>query len=152
MTLKILVLLSTSMLGIFFGTQLAEAALIVPYWKALSADEFFAFYKTYGKKLHQFYAPLTITATILPITTLAYSLFSKSKTDWFLWLMVGFTVLFFVTFFLYFKDANISFTERTITNESLSEELIKWGNWHWGRLVCEGIAFVCGLILLLKLK
>lgn len=43
MTLKILLLLSTFLLGIFFGTQLAEAALIVPYWKDLSADNFFAF-------------------------------------------------------------------------------------------------------------
>jgi Domain of unknown function (DUF1772) len=152
MIFKILLLLSTCILGIFFGTQLAEAALIVPYWKDLSADEFFAFYKTYGKKLYQFYAPLTIVATILPIVTLVYSLFSQSKIDWLLWLMTCFTVLFFVTFFLYFKEANLSFTERTISNEALSDELIRWGNWHWGRVICEGIAFVCGLILLVKDK
>jgi hypothetical protein len=140
------------MLGVFFGTQLAEAALIVPYWKALSADDFFELYKTYGKKLHQFYAPLTIAATILPIATLACNFFSKSKIDLLMWLMVAFSILFFATFFLYFKDANISFTERTISNEALLQELIKWEKWHWGRVVCEASAFVFGLILLLKSK
>jgi Domain of unknown function (DUF1772) len=153
MTLKILLLLSTCSLGIFFGTQLAEAALIVPYWKELSADNFFAFYKTYGKKLHQFYAPLTIAATILPILTFVYYLvIDKSKTDFLMWLMTAFAILFFATFFLYFKEANLSFTERTISNEALTKELIKWEKWHWGRVVCEGVAFVCGLILLLKSK
>jgi hypothetical protein len=152
MTLKILLLLSTCSLGIFFGTQLAEAALIVPFWKELSADNFFAFYKTYGKKLNQFYAPLTIAATILPIVTLVCSLFQKSKTDLLLWLMVAFAILFFATFFIYFKEANLSFADRSISNEKLPQELIKWGNWHWGRVVCEAFAFGCGLILLLKFK
>ncbi|MCU0469803.1 MAG: DUF1772 domain-containing protein [Arcicella sp.] len=152
MIFKILLFLSTGILGTFFGTQLAEAALIVPFWKDLSADEFFGFYKTYGKKLHQFYAPLTIAAVILPIATLVCSLFSKSKTDLLMWLMVFFVVLFFATFFVYFKEANLSFTERTISNEALTKELIKWSNWHWGRVICEGLAFGCGLVLLLKGK
>jgi hypothetical protein len=150
MTLKILLLLSTCILGVFLGTQLTEAALIVPYWKELSADSFFAFYKTYGKKIHQFYSPLTIASTILPIVTFVCYLFVKSKTDFLMWLMTTFAVLFFATYFLYFKEANISFTERTISNEALAEELITWGKWHWGRVVCEAVAFGCGLILLLK--
>lgn len=152
MVLKILLLLSTCILGVFLGAQLTEAMLIVPYWKGLSADDFFKFYKTYGKKLNQFYAPLTIAATILPFATLVCSLFDKSKTDYLMWAMIVFTTLFFVTFFLYFKDANISFIERTISNKVLSNELIKWGKLHWGRVTCEVVAFVCALILLLKLK
>jgi hypothetical protein len=152
MILKILLLLSTCTLGTFFGTQLAEAALIVPYWKSLSADDFFAFYKTYGEKLHQFYTPLTIAAAILPIATLVYSLLGKSNTSLLMWLMAAFAILFFATYFVYFKAANLSFSERTISNEALAQELIRWGTWHWARVACEAAAFVCGLILLLKLK
>ena len=152
MTLKILLLLSTCTLGIFLGTQVAEAALIVPYWKGLSSDEFFAFYKNYGKKLHQFYSPLTIASTIFPTISFAYSLFDKSKTDILMWLMLIFSFLFFSTYFIYFKDANLSFAERTITNEALSNELVKWGTWHWTRVFCEAVAFICGLFLLLRLK
>jgi nitric oxide reductase large subunit len=51
MVYKILLILSTATLGVFLGTQLAEAALIVPYWKNLSANEFFEFYRVHGQKL-----------------------------------------------------------------------------------------------------
>jgi len=152
MTLKIILLLATGALGVFLGTQVAEAALIVPYWKGLSPDDFFAFYKAYGKKLHQFYSPLTIAATLLPVSSFILSLLTKQKIDILMWIMVVFTLLFFSTFFVYFKEANISFTERTITNEILSHKLSEWANWHWGRVFCETIAFVCGLILLTRLK
>lgn len=152
MALKILLLLSTCTLGVFLGRQLAEAVLIVPYWKELSSDDFFSFSKNYGERLYQFYAPLTIAATVFPTTTFVYSLLNKSKTDILMWLMFIFTLLFFATYFIYFKEANISFAERTISNEELQNELIKWGNWHWTRVFCEAIAFVCGLILLLKFK
>lgn len=152
MALKIILLLSTGILGIFLGTQLAEAALIVPYWKGLSPDDFFTFYKTYGNKLHQFYSPLTIAATIFPIIALVWSLLTKQKIDFLLWIIVVFALMFFSTYFLYFKEANLSFTERIITNEILPYKLKEWANWHWGRVFCETVAFVCGLILLTKLK
>jgi hypothetical protein len=152
MIYKILLVLSTATLGIFLGTQLAEAALIVPYWKNMSADDFFAFYRVYGKNLHQFYSPLTIASTILPIATFVLSLFGKSKTDLLLWLMAAFSILFFASFFVYFKEANLSFTERTIDKEVLPQKLIEWGQWHWGRVVCETVAFICGLLLLIKSK
>ena len=150
MAQKILLLLSTFTLGIFLGTQLAEAVLIVPYWKELSSDVFFELHKTYGKRLYEFYAPLTIAATVLPTATFVYSLLNKAKTDIFLWLMFIFTLLFFATYFIYFKEANISFAQRTISNEALQNELIRWGNWHWTRVFFESVAFVCGLIMLLK--
>lgn len=143
---KTLLLLSTFTLGMFFGTQLAEAALIVPYWKALSSDGFFDFYITYGDGLHQFYAPLTLAATIFPTLTIAHSLLTKSKTDMLIWMMFIFTLLFFATYFVYFKEANLSFAERTLSNEALQTELIIWGYWHWTRVFFEGVAFVCGLV------
>jgi hypothetical protein len=66
--------------------------------------------------------------------------------------MAGFSVLFFATFFVYFKEANLSFTERTISNEALTTKLKRWENWHWGRVIFESLAFGCGLILLAKGK
>lgn len=146
MILKILLILSTCTLGIFFGAQLTEAVLIVPYWKDLSANSFFELYKTYGKKIHFFYAPLTILATFFPISTLVYSLLYNSKTDFLLWLMAAFTFIFFVTYFLYFKEANIRFTTRAFSNDELPKALIIWGNWHWVRVVFEALALSCGII------
>ncbi|MCU0419903.1 MAG: hypothetical protein MUC38_09620 [Cyclobacteriaceae bacterium] len=152
MAIKHSLLLSTAILGIFLGTQLAEAMLIVPYWKGISVEEFFVFYNLYGKALHQFYSPLTIAATILPVFTFVWSLFKKQKIDPLLWIMVVFTLLFFSSYFVYFKEANLSFANRTIANELLPDKLNEWANWHWGRVTCEAIAFVCGLFLLTKVK
>lgn len=152
MILKTLLILSTGTLGVFMGTQLAEAALIVPYWKGLSPDDFFDFYKNYGKKLHQFYSPLTIVSTLLPLTTIAFCVFTKQKIDPLMWLTLVFTLLFFSSYFVYFKEANLSFTERSFSDELLSNKLNEWANWHWGRVICELAAFICGLILLGKSK
>ncbi len=152
MALRVLLLSSTCALGVFLGAQLAEAVLIVPYWKGLSADSFFIFFKNYGQSLYEFYAPLTIAATIFPTVTFVYSLLVKSKTDILMWLLLVFTILFFAMYFIYFKDANLSFAQRTISDQALSNELVKWGNLHWTRVFCEAVAFVCGLLLLFKSK
>lgn len=150
MTSEILLLLSSGVLGIFLGAQIAEAILFVPYWKAMSADDFFELHKTFGKKIYQFFAPLTIAATILPLITVGYNLACSSKSQT-LWILMGATtLLFFSTYFLYFKKANRGFAERSLSNEELPSELVRWGNWHWGRIVFELIAFGCSLLLLLK--
>lgn len=62
------------------------------------------------------------------------------------------SILFFTSFFVYFKEANLSFAERTISDKALPQELIKWGRWNWGKIVCETGAFIYGLFLLLNSK
>ncbi|MCP4441172.1 MAG: DUF1772 domain-containing protein [Aureispira sp.] len=148
MVAEILFLLSCGALGIFLGAQITEAVLFVPYWKTLSADEFFKFYKKYGKQIHRFFAPLTILATFLPLTIVSYSFIYQLDNQILFALMGISTVAFFSTYFLYFKKANRSFTERSLSNEALPHELLRWGNWHWGRVCFEFIAFVCSLFLL----
>ena len=116
----------------------------------MPADDFFELHKTFGKKIYQFFAPLTIAATVLPLITVGYNLAYSFKLQ-LLWILMGVaTLLFFSTYFLYFKKANRSFAERSISNEELPSELVRWGNWHWGRIVFEFIAFGCSLLLLLK--
>lgn len=151
MIVEILLLLSSLVLGIFLGAQIAEAVLFVPYWKTLSADDFFELHKTYGKKIYQFFAPLTIISTVLPLCTVVYGLMIGSKDAVILWLIGIFTLLFFSTYFLYFKKANKSFAEKSLSTAELPRELIRWGNWHWGRIFCEFIAFLGLLILLLRM-
>ena len=58
--MDILILITTAVLGIFLGAQIAEALLIVPYWKSLTANQFYTFYNRYGDDIHRFFAPLTI--------------------------------------------------------------------------------------------
>ena len=58
-------------------------------------------------------------------------------------------ILFFSTYFLYFKKANKQFTEASIPYEHLGAELNKWGYWHWGRIIFESIAFIGSIIILI---
>lgn len=151
MLFEILIALSTGILGIFLGAQIAEGVLFVPYWKALSPKDFFELHQTYGKKIYHFFAPLTIIATLLPLLTLAYGLFTNIHSQLSLILMGVFTALFFSTYFLYFKKANKGFAESSISYKHLPAELNKWGNWHWGRIVFEFIAFICSILTLINL-
>lgn len=151
MTIEILLVLSSGILGIFLGAQITEAVLFVPHWKALSADDFFELHKTYGKKIYQFFAPLTIVATLLPLITVTYSFINQSDNPILFGLMGFSTVAFFSTYFLYFKKANKSFAERSLTNEELPNELNRWGNWHSGRICFELIAFICTFLLMINL-
>ncbi|MEM6628581.1 MAG: hypothetical protein AAF694_02870 [Bacteroidota bacterium] len=148
MIADILLVLSCGTLGIFLGTQLAEAILFVPYWKALSADEFFQHHQAFGKKIYRFFAPLTLAATLIPLLTLGYMAITQADNLILFGLMGFSTLAFFSTYFLYFKQANKSFAERSLSDEELPRELERWGNWHWGRICFELIAFGCALLLL----
>jgi hypothetical protein len=143
---EILYFLSAGILGIFLGAQVCEGALLVPYWKSMSPKAFFEMHKIYGKKIHQFFAPLTIIATIIPITTAIYSVVYVLEGSIFSLLMGVFTLLFFSTYFMYFKQVNNRFSEASIPYQELPKELNRWGKWHWSRVGLELIAFLFSLV------
>ncbi len=149
--MEIFYAISAGILGIFAGTQIAEAFLFVPYWKGLEPKAFFLLHKTYGPKIYQFFAPLTITATIIPIATAIYSWYTNSPGMIFSGLMGVFTLLFFCTYFLYFKKANKSFADVSLTDAELPIELEKWEKWHWARIYLEMAALICSLIAIIKI-
>ena len=144
-----LIILTSGILGIFLGAQITEAILFVPYWKALDPDDFFELHQTYGEKIYRFFAPLTIAATLIPLGTSAYLLIQPDQNRIVVVLMGLATLAFFSTYYLYFKKANQSFADRSLSNEALPQELKSWDNWHWGRIFFEGIAFLSALVLLL---
>lgn len=141
-------ILSTAVLGIFLGAQICEGVLFVPFWKAMQPKDFFDLHQTYGKKIYQFFAPLTIIATLIPISTSILAYFLGVKGCVFALLMGIFTLLFFSTYFLFFKSANHRFATASISYEALPGELNRWEKWHWGRIGLETIAFICSLIAL----
>jgi hypothetical protein len=150
MTQEGMLLLSSLSLGIFLGAQITEAFLLVPYWKSINVDDFFDFYKTYGREIHQFFSPLTILATVIPLITVVYSFIHQSHYQPLFGLMGVCVLAFFLSYFLYFKNANQRFFDRCLPDEKLPNELKKWGNWHSIRVFFEFIAFVLSLFLLMK--
>ena len=148
--IAILYALSVGILGIFAGAQIAEAVLLVPYWKSIKPSAFFQFYKNYGKSIYQFFAPLTIAATVFPVGTAIYTLISNQGNQLLAILLAFFTLAFFSTFYLYFKKANASFTNGSLSEEALPKELKRWGNWHWTRICFELAALICAIIGLMS--
>ena len=149
--INIILLLSTSIvLGIFLGAQIAEAYLFVPIWKKMAPDDFFEQHKSVAPLIYRFFAPLTILATIIPLITVVLNLVYNTNQYLLFWIMGLSTLAFFSTYFLYFKEANQKFADRTLSNLELPNELVKWGNWHWSRIIFEAIAFICSVIILLR--
>jgi len=145
-----LLLLSSSMvLGVFLGAQIAEACLFVPVWKKMKPDDFFEQHESVGPIIYRFFAPLTIAATIIPLVTVLVNLTQNTNQTALFWVLGFSTLAFFSTYFLYFKDANQKFSDRTLSNDELPKELLKWGNWHWLRILFETIAFLCSIVILL---
>lgn len=145
----ILLLLSAAVLGVFLGAQIAEACLFIPIWQKMPADDFFEQHHTVGPLLLRFFAPLTIAATIIPLAAVLLNWIINPNQNPVMWIMGVSTLLFFSTYFLYFKNANQKFADRTLSNDELPLELQKWSNWHWTRIGFEAIAFTSAIIILL---
>lgn len=146
---SLLLLVSSGVLGVFLGAQIAEACLFVPIWKKMDPDDFFEQHDSVAPLIYRFFAPLTVAATLIPLAAVAVNLFLSSAQSGLLWIMGLSTLAFFSTYFLYFKEANQKFADRALSNAELPDELNKWGKWHWARIVFELIAFACSLTILL---
>ena len=129
--LDILAYASSFFLGLFAGSLLTEAMILVPYWRRMPAADFLTLHHTLGAKLFQYFAPLTTITVVLGIVN---AIFHGGK-NW------GYNlagVLCFVTlaiFFIYFKKANQSFADQSLQPEELGAELARWSAWHWVRTV-----------------
>lgn len=140
--------LSAGILGCFFGAQLCEAVLFVPYWKSMDPLEFHKFYKRYGGMIHRFFSPLTILAFLIPSITVFVGLISGQGRA-FLHLALGLSCLmFFSTYFLFFKKANRTFNTVLMDEVLKAKSLNEWAKWHWTRVIIECVAFSLALYLL----
>ena len=101
----ILLLLSSAVLGVFLGAQIAELFLFVPIWKELDADEFFEQHEFVGPLIYRFFAPLTIAATVVPLMTVMLNLIYFSD-EYFIFSIMGVsTLMFFFNLFFVFQES-----------------------------------------------
>ncbi len=147
--IELLYAVTAGILGIFAGAQIAEGVLFVPYWKSMKPADFYEEHKVFGPIVYKFFAPLTIAATLIPIGTAIYALMVDAPGKMAVLLTGFFTLLFFATYYLYFKKANQSFADASLSEDELPLELVKWGKWHWTRIYLELAALVCVLIALI---
>ena len=104
---------------------------------------------------------MTVSATLVLISMVITLLAINFKISvitifsfWFMYFIFSImglsTLMFFSTYFLYFKKANKKFADRELSNDELPSALQEWSNWHRGRIFFEAIAFACSIIALLR--
>ena len=140
--IKQFIYLLLAVFGIFIGSQITEAVLLVPYWQSLSVAEFYSYYQEFGPSIGQFYTILTIIAALIPIGLSVYLFIKKASGLKFALVSALFALLFIACFYIYFKGTNELFYQSAFSPDQLKKELIVWANWHWGRIVLECLSLL----------
>jgi Domain of unknown function (DUF1772) len=145
MTHAALALINTFVLGLFSGSLLTEAFVLVPFWRTLRPDAFFAFHHDFGNRLFRYFAPLTIAATALPVLLALWNEGVNLSAN-----ISAVASLVTLSFFpLYFRKANQAFHERQVSNEDLPNQLKIWARVHAIRTVVALMAFCSALFAIL---
>lgn len=130
-------ILSTLILGLYAGSLLTEATILVPYWRRMNPAEFFKLHGSLGPKLFHYYAPVTASAVAL---ALIVAIMNRGEN--LAWnVTAGLCLAALTIFFVYFSKANKSFADHSLKTEELAGELTRWANWHWLRTTLVIIAF-----------
>ena len=151
MMIEIFQVASSLALGLLMGSLLTEAMILVPYWRKMSSNEFLQLHHTLGPKLMQYFAPLTILGTVLPVAAAVVPLLcgqANLSTPTLSWVPAVLVVMMLILYFAYFKGANESFADGSVGVDGVAEELNKWASWHWVRVVLGIIAFFTSLLVL----
>ena len=135
--------------AVFLGSQITEGLILVPYWQALSAKEFYVFYREFGPDIGRFYTVLTIIAALIPLVVSIICFLKKSTAFRYALISTTFALLFVACFYIYFKDANELFYQAALNETDLKAELIVWSKWHWSRI---GLEFLSLVFLILAFK
>jgi hypothetical protein len=150
MTTDILQLSTSLTLGLFVGSLLTEGVILVPYWRSLRPEKFLKLHGTMGPQLFRYFAPLTVAATLIPVTT-SVACYAAEVESRMYSAIVAFLMLAILGIFqVYFKGANASFASGSVGVEGLPAELQRWSNWHWLRTVMGIAAFALSLFALTK--
>lgn len=134
--IDLLSMCATIALGLFAGSLLTEAMILVPYWRRMPPADFFQLHSSLGPQLFKYFAPLTSLATVLVVAVA--TIHGTANIAW----LVAATmcVLTLVIFFSYFRTANNRFATHDMPNDALQGELTAWSKWHWLRTMLVIIA------------
>jgi uncharacterized membrane protein len=136
-------LMATVFLGLYAGSLLTEAMILVPYWRKMPAEDFFRLHSELGPRLFRYFAPLTVVTVFSAILVGILSA-DKGNIYWSLSAILAASALFI--FFIYFKKANKSFADHSLSANQLPLELKRWAVWHWIRTIAVIVAFATSVL------
>lgn len=148
MIIETLQLLSSLALGLLVGSLLTEAMILVPYWRTMEPSEFLRLHGSLGPRLYTYFAPLTILATLLPVSAALLPMILDATYHWVSLVPAIITLVMLAIYFGFFKGANDSFKTGSVGIDGLSEALVKWASWHWLRVGLGVAAFTASLLVL----
>ena len=135
-------------LGLAAGALLAEACVLVPFWRAQKPESFLGWYKQHAGLLLRFFGPLEAASGLLVVGSAALAWLSLLPAPVLFSVSGGLTIAVLASFPLYFKNANASFAAGSIPAGSVGTELKRWATWHWARTSIAVVAFLLAAIAL----
>lgn len=144
----VLGVLAVASLGLSAGALLAEAGVLVPFWRSESPESFLAWYKRHAGLLLGFFGPLEVASGVLVVVATALSWQGFLPGKYLFTACTVLTVAVLGSFPLYFKSANASFESGSIAAANVSGELGRWAAWHWARTLLAIIAFLLSVVAL----
>jgi hypothetical protein len=139
---------ASAVLGLSAGAMLAEAAVLVPYWRSLPPAEFLRWYAANAERLLVFFGPLEIAAFVLALVALGLRHVRHLPGRAALGLAALLALGVLAPFPAYFQRVNASFAAATIADAAVPGELARWAAWHWARTAIGTAAFVAALLAL----
>jgi uncharacterized membrane protein len=136
-------LMATVFLGLYAGSLLTEAMILVPYWRSMPAEDFFRLHSNLGPRLFRFFAPLTVIAVI---STVLVGILNSVQGKYFWVVAAVLAAGALLIFFIYFKKANKSFADHRLSTNQLPLELKRWAVWHWIRTIVVILAFATSVL------
>jgi hypothetical protein len=143
---EICTLLAVVALGLTAGALLAEAVVLVPFWRSVPPSSFLAWYKINAERLHNFFAPLEISTAALIVAAAAAKAVTAATGSGLLYASAILMVAVLAVFPMYFQRANCAFANGSIAIERVAQELCRWGRWHWARTAIAIASFTCALV------
>jgi hypothetical protein len=147
---EVMLLVSLATLGVFAGANLAEGALLVPYWRSLPAPAFFAWYHANDRRLLAFFAPLTAVTVLCAAAAAAAAFAAGHPGRWLAALGVALVATAAAMFPLYFQGVNARFSAAAIAADDLPAALASWATWHRVREVALIVALIAVLCATLR--
>ena len=141
-------ILAVASLGLSAGALLAEAGVLVPFWRSDSPESFLAWYKRYAELLLKFFGPLEVASAVLVIAATAFAWMGLLPGRLLFTACALLTVAVLASFPLYFMRVNASFESGSIAEANVAGELKRWAAWHWARTILAIIAFLLSAVAL----
>lgn len=143
---EILRILAALALGLFAGSMLTEALVLVPFWRALAPEAFLAWYAQNDARLLDYFGPITSVAGVTAVASAMMTALARHPSRGITAVAAVLMVAVVSTFYLYFRDVNLRFAAGSIAPEAVAGELARWAAWHWARTVVSVLAFTLALL------